>query len=45
MSYPFLNQARHIAFFALSGLALVGLILSFVLDIPLLHPSKSKGTH
>lgn len=45
MSYPFLNQARHIAFFVLSGLALVGLILSFVLDIPLLHPSKSKGTH
>lgn len=45
MSYPFLNQNRHIAFFALAGIALAGLVLSFVLDVPLLHPAKNEDTH
>lgn len=41
--YPYLIENRYISFYMFGGIALIGLVLSFVLDVGLLHkPSLSK---
>mgnify|MGYP002516652705 FL=1 len=42
--YPYLIEIRYVSFYLFGAIAVVGLLLSFVLDVELLHkPSLSKG--